>query len=61
MLPIIKELVITVKIPLIGEEIPITQCSFLVERNLIRSCHNSKKMDAKCYFFMLCQKNSFCV
>ena len=58
MLPIIKELVITVKIPLIGEEIPITQCSFLVERNLIRSCHNSKKIDAN-LCFMLSQKNSF--
>ena len=35
---------------LIEEEklIPLTQCSLLIEHNLMRGCHNSKKIDANC-------------
>ena len=43
-------------IPLIEEEklIPLTQCSLLVEHNLISSCRNSKNIDANLIFIVEC-------
>ena len=38
-------------IPLTEEDepSPLTQCSLLVNHNLIGSCHNSRKIDAKAF------------
>ena len=61
MLPVIKLLVIIVKIPLIEVEklIPLTQCSLLVEHNFIRSCHNSKKLMQTVAFIFCCWAKAF--
>ena len=48
-------------ITLTGEEklIPLTQCSLLVENNLMSSCRNSKKMQTVALFFVVEPKHLF--